>query len=70
MFSDVLGLQAQISLSQPQRATPQCVTATGGQEALEVPWERKHYKILQRGGGRRGMEREKENCQYIAFQTG
>lgn len=41
------------------------------QVALEVPWERKHYKILQRGRGGRGMEKEKErNCQYIAFQTG
>lgn len=38
---------------------------------LKVAWERKHYKILQRGREGRSMERENErNCQYIAFQTG
>lgn len=46
---------------QHKTVSPQSVRVVGGgQEALEVPWERKHYKILQRERGGRGMEKEKE----------
>lgn len=33
---------------------PHCVTVVVAQEALKVPTDRKHYKILQKGVGGRG----------------
>lgn len=73
-----MGLQGEINssvnLASTSPATAQYTPmfeSSGGQAAVEVPWERKQYKILQRGGGGRRMVKEKErNCQYIAFQTG